>query len=326
MKRFWSIAVLCMLSLSVYADEFRQSRERYLDAREALQAGNKQAFTTITTQLTDYPLYPYLVYEELSSRLKTASNREILDFTERFSDTPLPYRLRSAWLNILAERKDWNSYLQIYDERSDAKSRCNYLHARLTTGRQSGIEAHAERLWLSGTSQPEACDPVFSWLKSTGRLENTLIWKRIELAMAQGNLNLARYLAKSLNQRDQNWVNLWTAAHSNPEKILQDRKLEGDGLETRKIILHAINRLIDKDVELAKTQWNQLKTRYAFSNEQRLKVDRDIVLRAALRRHPKTDQWLAGLPEEAFDQTLRIWRLKTALRNANWKLLKEGIP
>ena len=49
--------------------ELATQRADYLLAQSALQQGNYKQFQALTAKLQDYPLYPYLLYADLSQRL-----------------------------------------------------------------------------------------------------------------------------------------------------------------------------------------------------------------------------------------------------------------
>lgn len=67
---------------------------------------------TDTRALRDYPLYPYLRYQELSRRPAEVPAAEVREFLQSYADSPLADRLRSAWLRQLAQTRRWDDYLQ----------------------------------------------------------------------------------------------------------------------------------------------------------------------------------------------------------------------
>lgn len=52
--------------------------------------------------LRDYPLEPYLAYDELTHRLKSASNEEVERFLTEHGDLPQIGWLKLRWLRLLA--------------------------------------------------------------------------------------------------------------------------------------------------------------------------------------------------------------------------------
>ncbi len=321
------IFLFASLSLvtSAQADLLDTQRQFYLQARAALGNNDVVVFNTLRSRLTSYPLYPYLVYDELLSRLDTASDDEIQAFLESYADTPLKSRLHNAWLHKLMERGRWQAFLKTYKSGGDAELRCYYLRSRVRAGDLDGIDEPIERLWLVGKSQHGACDRVFDWYERQGKLNSELVWQRVYLAMKNNNTSLARYLSQALDESAQNWINFWISVHNNPASGLRHEALRPDSELTRRIIAHGIKRYSRVDLEKAKLEWDTLKLRYAFNPKQSAGIDEKFGLRAAYSHHPSALSWLDAVPDQYISDHARVWRARTALRSGNWQALVERI-
>ena len=64
----------------VHAANLAQQRQYYDEAKRALAKGDSGPYRRYEAALRDYPLTPYLAYDELTYRLKSASNAEIEKF------------------------------------------------------------------------------------------------------------------------------------------------------------------------------------------------------------------------------------------------------
>src|SRR5690606_15327182 len=128
-------------------------------------------------------LYPYLLYEYMSPRISGQKDIEILDFINRYTDSPLANDLRKTWLRYLAQRGRWQAYLDHYTPQADTVLQCHHLTARIRTGQTDGLESDIENVWLVGKSQPDQCDPVFEYLYQSGIMTPELLWARIRLAV-----------------------------------------------------------------------------------------------------------------------------------------------
>ncbi|MCP4040994.1 MAG: murein transglycosylase, partial [Gammaproteobacteria bacterium] len=181
-------------------DILTSQRKDFQAAEQALSSGKMKRYRQIKASLKDYPLYPYLEYRELRQQLRTVASEPVEYFLTRYPDTPLADLLRSAWLNLLVKRRNWRTYLVFYRPNSGVKRQCHYLNALIETGRKAEALEQVERLWLHGRSRPKACDPVFEAWREAGRLTDTLVWKRIRLAMRAGQTRLARYLGRFLDE------------------------------------------------------------------------------------------------------------------------------
>jgi len=68
---------------SAQAVDLSTQRKYYDEAKRALAKGDSGPYFRYSQALSDYPLEPYLAYDELTARLKTASNAEIEKFPRR---------------------------------------------------------------------------------------------------------------------------------------------------------------------------------------------------------------------------------------------------
>src|SRR5690554_7836833 len=100
-----AIRLLCvsllLLSLPAQADRLTEQRRQYDQARAALERGDMERFNSLSSALTDYPLYPYLVMESLRKRLDRAPHGEIEQFLSRHGDLPAASSIKATWLKRL---------------------------------------------------------------------------------------------------------------------------------------------------------------------------------------------------------------------------------
>jgi len=325
-KSFVLICLVLVLALFVPcavtappSDPLQEARARFLDAREALSENRLDTYRKLARQLKDYPLYPYLEYWDLRDRLANASHREVASFIQRYADQPVGTRLRRAWLYELAHRQDWKKFLAVYEGGQPVELQCYRLQAKLQTGDRDSLVDAALPLWLVGYSQDSACDPVFSYLEKQGKFTADLVWERIRLAMNSGNSSLAAYLARSLPEQDQAWVDLWREARRLPASTLDSEQLKKDVPIAREIIIYAIRRIAGNDEDQAHKQWNRIRRHHAFTGAEAAQVDRKIALFAGWRQNPEAHAWLVAVPNIAVDAAVREWRVRSAIMAGLWK-------
>lgn len=323
------LALFCTLLLinpAFAADPFADDRDRFLEARKALQAGQLDRFQQLEAQLRDYPLYPYLQYDQLSTSFAKTRNADIQTFLDKYADSPLTERLRRNWLGYLAKQHQWPRFLAFYDaEQATVELQCHYLRAtRREPASSEWLDAVTE-LWLVGTSRPDTCDPIFKVLSASTRMTDGLVWQRINLAMQENAPSLAAYLARMLPANQRKWVELWREAHDRPASAQTLTALHEDNAHSRDILAHAVKRLGRSDAAAAQAWWTDIQSRYTFSAEQRAQVPRQIALYAAYQRLPEAHALLAALPEEARDETTRGWQARSALLQRDWKALLAAI-
>ena len=305
------------------SDTYKDDRALFLKAGKALDANRLNDYRQLARQLTDYPLYPYLQFQELRRRLKQADPDEIAAFIERYEGGPLSWRLRQAWLYSLAKQRNWPRFLEAWHDPQPVKLQCYKLQAQIKTRQTAGLVKHALKLWMVGKSQEQACDPVFSYLEDNNKITRDLLWQRIRLAMNSGNPGLARYLAKRLPDSNAAWVTLWRAARAKPARTLASPELKKDTPEAREIILYSIRRIARTDADQAHKKWAALKPRYRFTPEETGQLEKKIAMSATWQKNPHAHEWLVAVPEPAADASVREWRVRTAVANRDWNAVLQ---
>jgi len=321
---FVSIILMCLSTLDLRAESITLKRWQFDRALHALKTKDWKKFEHYSATLQDYPLYYYLRYRYLKPRLKQVPLSHIQTFLERYGNTYFGELLRRDELNQLAKKKNWNNFLSFYTPQKSTRLQCYYVYARLKT--QQDIQAaivDAKKLWLVGKPQPfKACNPVFKQLQQKGIIDNTLRWKRIGLAIKNGQLRFAKLLAKRLNPTDRVLVNLWQKMYQKPIKTLAKFKA-ADSAKVREIILHGIKRLAKKDFKRANRYWEAFQRRYTFSISDIGKMQRDLALASVKHDYSQALKWLSVVHKDYLNEKVSKTRIKLALKKQNWHALVD---
>ena len=89
------ICLTCLLTATtgvtgfIDSDPYSGDRALFLKASKALDENRPGDYKQLAAQLEDYPLYPYLQFQELRKRLKKAAPDEITAFMEHHDGDPL---------------------------------------------------------------------------------------------------------------------------------------------------------------------------------------------------------------------------------------------
>ncbi len=296
-----------------------QQRADFVTAEQILQRGAITKFKKLTHQLQDYPLYPYLRYEYLRTRLHQRPAQEINTFIDTFHDSPLSSRLHFRWIKKLAQNGRWKEVEQHYRPDNNVTLACYYRRALLKRGDQEAAFDGLQLLWLVGHSQPRACDPLFTAWYNAGFIDDALAWQRIQLAMDKRKLTLTRYLTRFLSKKERVWANKWIEVHHKPSRILSTKRFASEHPMRNTIIVHGLKRMARTNPIKAANRWQaEISARYPFSDDEISSVERAIGMTMALRHKPEALSWLAVLAEKPADQSLREWRVRTALNQQNW--------
>ena len=310
---------LLLVLSPVAAGMLEQQRDLFLQAEHALQKREIPRFNSLLPRLRDYPLYPYLIYQDLRQRLVTAGNDELSLFFYNFGNTPLAPMLRNALLKHLAKQKRWKDYLIHYLPSNDITQQCHYRTALLKTGQQREALKNVEELWLWGYRRPLACEPLFEAARKAGKINRNLIRQRAYLALKRGQNSLASHLARSLSRVERNRIGQLAGLRNHPERAVKIRSLGNDRKAARALLIKAIKRLARTDFEQATSAWNTLQQRFGFTPAEKAEVIRSLGLRLAWQHKPEGLKWLARVPDLYSNREVREWRVRLALRLGDWK-------
>ena len=303
-----------------------EQRTLFTSTEEALAAKDLDTFRKGLAGLTDYPLYSYLVFAELDARLDTASSDEIHAYHDTYADTPYAGQLRYRWLNHLASEKRWADLVADYSGRgSNTALSCQYRQGLLALGRGEEAIDDMERIWLTGRSLPDACDPVLDAWREAGGLTPELAWGRVALAMEDGQLGLARYVADELPEAEQAWVLRWQQLYRHPAEVAKAKFTAEDHAQAGAMLGQAWLRLARQDPEQALKLWQKRGAKQQLAAEQSLEIERTIALRLILRTGAKSLPHLATLPDAVFDEQLREWQVRAALAGQDWETVLAAI-
>ena len=295
-----------------------QQRTLFIEAERALSRGQTTHYKSLRPKLDAYPLAPYLDYTELSRRLSRLTPDEVNNFTSRYPDAFLANRLQSSWLSSLAANRRAADLITHYQPNGNIVLECQYRQALLKQGKSEEAFAGLEALWLVGRSQPEACDAVFSAWAKTGGLSEKLVWGRIELAIRAGNLRMASFLGRRLPVTDRPWVELWIKVHSSPATVATRKAFKGEHPKRSAILAHGIVRLGYRDLSRALALWDEYKSEYPFTDEERGDVQRTLALLLAQGRKPEALYVLETVDRPALTPRVQEWRARAAIQQRDW--------
>ncbi|PTU73352.1 transglycosylase SLT domain-containing protein [Pseudomonas mangrovi] len=316
--RLISLSCCLLLSLALPstapAASLAQQRLQYDEAKRALAKGDSAPYRRHANSLRDYPLEPYLAYDELTARLKWAKNEEIEKFLVEHGDLPQIGWMKLRWLRWLAERGEWETFVKHYDPALNfTELDCLYGQYQYKHGNRADAHATAERLWLVGKSQPAACDTLFSEWRSAGQLTEQLRWKRARLALEAGNQGLAAYLVKGLVKLDKHGKLLLEVA-AKPAILAQSERFAPADEAMADVVGLGLRRLARQDPERALALLDTYGKRLPFSSDERVAIARQIGLTLAKRFDRRGLAVMSQYDPQLRDDTVSEWRMRLLLR------------
>ncbi|WP_145142357.1 transglycosylase SLT domain-containing protein [Pseudomonas duriflava] len=295
-----------------------QQRKLYDQAKAALEKGNSAPYFASRSALQGYPLEPYLQYDELTQRLKTASTAEIESFLSQHGDLPQANWMKLRWLRTLAERGDWATFNRYYDTKLNfTELDCLHTHHQILQGETAEAFKAAEKLWLVGKSQPNACDALFSAWAARGQMTETMVWRRAKLAAEARNYALVTYLSKQMPTLSP-LASLMADVAQKPQQLSNTQRFTPASEAMADVVGLGLRRLARQDPEQALGLLDYYSRQLPFSKDEKVSIARGIGLTLAKNFDSRALPLMERYDPELRDDTVSEWRARLLLRLARW--------
>ncbi len=258
-------------------------------------------------------------YWEWYQQLPFTPTPEFIEFVK--GTTPLSNKLRDKWLYELARKNEWLNYLTYYQPTQDINLTCYYEIAKYRLGRNSEVLREFVPIWLSAESQPKSCDTLFDLVLHDPQFDQTLITKRLALALDKRNIHLARYLLKRYKTPRLTDADTLLQINQSPTQI---SKLNPGGMNGY-LYLFGLKRLISLNMDKALQIWNQTKTQKILNESQQQAFISQIALYKAMRNNEDAQKWFAKIKPRYLTDPLREWEVRLALKDHQWKRVAQLI-
>lgn len=321
-SRLFSLLSCLLLSAiaaqSVQAVDLSQQRQYYDEAKRALAKGDAGPYRMYGAALADYPLEPYLAYDELTARLNTASNQEIQKFFADHGDLPQANYMKLRWLRLLASRGDWQPFVEYYDPKSNfVELDCLYGQYQLGHNLRAEGYANAEKLWMTGKTLPAACDVFFAQWAAEGQLTEQKRWQRAKLAAQARNYALATQLVNSLNSLAPQG-RLLLAVAQKPEMVNNQAQFVPADEAMSDVVGLGLRRLAKQDPQRALELLDAYAPTLRFSHEEQVQIAKEIGLTLARSYDGRALEVMTKYDPDLRDDTVTEWRLRLLLRLGRW--------
>ncbi|GAB7529806.1 transglycosylase SLT domain-containing protein [Pseudomonas sp. 3A(2025)] len=321
--RLFSLVSCLLLSITAatpaLAADINQQRKLYDEAKRALAKGDTGPYMASSAALADYPLQPYLEYDELTARLKSASNAEIEKFLAEHGDLPQANWMKLRWLRWLSERGDWQTFVKYYDPKMNfTELDCLYGQYQISSGQRAEGYASAEKLWMTSKTLPGACDAFFAQWAAAGQLTEQKRWQRAKLAAQARNYTLAKTLVDSLNSLAPQGKLLLAVAQK-PEMLNNPAQFMPVDEAMSDVVGLGLRRLARQDPQKALAMLDGYATTLRFSREEQVEIAKEIGLTLARRYDDRALDVMTRYDPELRDDTVSEWRMRLLLRLGRWQ-------
>lgn len=327
MKAVWGIIVSALCASGPVAPVFAQTMEQslYRQAYDAVRADDQARFQQIRSHLTHYPLLPYLDYYQLAFRPGAADYDDVTRFIRQHGDTPQSNRLERSYLTYLAQSQQWSQFLRFYPNKpSSTDLLCQHYQARYYTGQRQEALREAGKLWLSGQSRPDACDPLFDLWQQAGLRTQDKIWQRMQLAFEAQNPNLIRHLGAQLGGNLKPYGDQMIALYEQPARAMNPAYFT-TAPQSRHLLALGLARYANQEPEAVLRQLGEMKRRFGLNQTEVSSVERAAARRLLLDRSTAQRGWLDATLVRMKDAELLELRARLAIWELDWRGLSGWV-
>lgn len=323
LRCMWWIAVL-VLAPAVAVADIAKDRASFQQAWRAMNEG--RAAVVLAPAMQDYPLYPYLAYERMRKAPGKASFAEIEAFLADHGDSLIGERLRQQTLQRLAQAGRHGDFLKIYRaERTGVELQCHAFAARQALKAEGDRDAEALDLIERLDRDHAACRPALAQLKTAGALTPDWLATRIDRAMDQGHLGVARWLLAELPATRRPAFERRILAHADANQALTQAANWPANADSARAVAVALARRARSDPAAADARLQTLSTRMPFADADRWRVEREIARFAAVEGVAEAERWIRRLPVEGYDDNLHEWVVRLRLRRGDLAAALEAL-
>ncbi|WP_181898337.1 transglycosylase SLT domain-containing protein [Alteromonas aestuariivivens] len=334
----WISLVLMMIAMPVWAtsasggnllpadDSNLEQRTQFQALEKAIRTTPKDQLPSLDSQfetLQGYPLYPYLVKQRLFRQLNLEHRAEVEQFLSRYDGHPLTYTLRSSWLRYLAKYGYKSAFMSSYREDMGAEITCHYLAFQIEEATNPAYWlSKVDDIWLTGKSQPEACDPLFRKWQAAGMMTSDKVLARLEKAVTSGDARLLPYLKRRLPQEQQYLADLWQTVRTNPAIVLRESRFPlTHPQEEAAVLAFGLERLAWSQPDNAVKGYFLWQNREnpLFAADALRPIHRAIALSMAIDNHPDAREWLERADVPGAEEDVKRWHMAYLLRQQNWQ-------
>ena len=333
-------AMLLFAGVSVAAapntPDFTSARHLFLQAMaEAQRPARGPVADGIDTAdapaLRSYPLYSYLQAERIRQLFAAgpaataAADRRASGFLATYGPLPVATQLRRSWLENLAQRAQWATFLDVYRDASATDAlRCQALTARIATGQTAELGPALVRLWLTTHEVPE-CDRPYAWGLEHGIITDDLLERRARLALQAGNTTLAKPLIARLPVPQATPLRQWVALLDTPLRSI-DLLLHRPGTAVLpEALLAGWSRLARQDPQAAVDRYTELVRTETLSAQGASPFALAVALGLAWQRDARAEDFFARVGTHDLDDNALEWRAREAMWEGRWPLVAQSI-
>jgi len=285
------------------SDDLSEQDKKFIELREAARKNDLLKASQLANQLTDYEISDYVEYFRIKPRLydssaksnaATDADTEVNNFLKKYKGSGLADRMRNDWLLVLGKRKDWSNFDVEYPQFAlddDTQVKCYAMMSKLAKGESpKNVGVQAKATLLDPRYFGDACPELVSQLYARGGLSKQEA-QSISRSATEMNFD-------SLGQRmgvDDPIAGIVKKARSNPNLAMKtfDENDWKNNAEYKGMAWGVIGQFLAK--KLDPTAIDAYRKQHALGHSELLS--------------PESSEW----------------KVRAALREKDWRLVKESV-
>ena len=264
-------------------------------------------------------LEKFNTYQYWYTHLPPQYNPNLVQFISQ--PGPLAQQLRNKWLNYLGEQKNWNLFSQYYRPTPSVTLQCYAATAYWKQNSRMNAIAIATPLWLSGHSQPSACNEIFHTLSQDPNWRQRYWRLRIIKAIDAHEMLLARQLLNRGNPQDKLASSQFWRLQNQPEYFVHIPQGPWKGEQT----LYALKRMIELHRKSTSHDYQIASAKHWLNEDQKQRYIAHQALYAFMRDEPDALAWMMRVNKKYYNPTLLEWDMRHAILHQNWSRVAYAI-
>ncbi|MEO6929747.1 MAG: hypothetical protein ABI190_11340, partial [Casimicrobiaceae bacterium] len=285
------LAVAALLALTLTPASAQDSADAdIVAAKAAFDRGDATRLAAIAPRVQGHVLAPYVAFWQLELSLGSVSSASVEAFLQKWAGTPFADRLALDWLKSRARAGDWDAFAAVYPPRAavDTELACDAVQLRRRQDGDAAL-AGAKPLWFTGSSTPDACEPLFAALIAQKSITEDDRIARLRLASESGNQRLVRALGDALPGAARVKAADFAGVERDPQRALARGHFQWKQRGGEVLALYALERAARADASTAHKSW--IKWRDRLGTQARAYGNARIAFLGARQLDPQADAW-----------------------------------
>jgi soluble lytic murein transglycosylase len=297
---------------------FASDDDAFLALRDAARNGDAARAAALAASLGNYAIPSYVDYFRLKPMIANAPEQDIRDFLARYDGTAIADRLRNDWLLELGKARNWTLFDEQYPLfvlNDDTQVKCYALTSKALKGQNVADAARA--VLVSPQNYGEACPLLITTLVQTNQFDADDVWAQVRLVGESGYRGTIHRIIDVTGASE----NALMQAFDKPDVVLA----RGPGADraAHEMFIVALGRSARRDpahaVEALTAAADRLKP------QERSLGWAQIALQSSFKLAPDAVVYWRQTEGAPLSLDGYQWRVRSALRAGDWKLVKSAI-